>query len=1741
MRTIEKDIPHAVHLIGISGSGMSSLAECLLQLGRSVSGSDLRLTEASELLAASGVRIHRGHSRTQVIGVGLIVVSDAIPASNVELDEARIRGIPVLRRAVCLDLICRELCAVMIAGSHGKTTTSAMIAWILKYSGADPSFALGATVPILGHQRAHIGSGEYFVAEACEAFCNLHNFHPSLAVITNIDNEHLNHYGSQKMLDKSFITFANRAVICVIVNGDDRGVQRIMGDIAQPVISYGFAKTNVISASGYKVSSKGSSIDIFINGAFAGPVELLIPGRHVAMNALASIASAHALGLDFPTIATSLAQFTGVSRRWERHFFPDDFVLIDDFAHHPSQIAVIAETALALRLPHQRLVIAFQPQLYSRTKSLLVDFGRELARFDQVLLLDIDGAGERNPGDVSSADLAEEIIKFSGNVELFPDVADLAWHASEIFLATDFVITAGAGSIRELVKELSSQHKSNSCLPFSNSISKFLSHGVIKPVDEVRKEGPRTSEATLLSLLQEKIEQQHDHCAVSEGTRKLTYAQLEVVSYRIMCALHARGVESGDIVGVHMRPCMEAILLAVAIARLGAVYLPIDTATPIDRVRFMLEKVGASLLVTAYSDMKGIPVLSVYDVRNLITADVTSSAQVPLHSTVASDLAYICFTSGTTGDPKGIPIHHSALVNLVLSIRERFCINSATRMLLNTTLSFDVSLGEIWMTLCGGGELCATGSDRPLVGERLGRFIHHNAISHLAVTPSVLGTIPPGIFPCLTCIITAGEVCSQKLVDTWATDRLFFNAYGPTEATVYATVAKCCAMVPVTIGTPLPNITAYILDGALSPVVDGDVGELCLGGIGLARGYINLPNETRVRFIEFRGERLYRTGDLVRRLDNGEIEYLGRFDNQVKILGNRIELEEIENVIMRFSAVVDAVVAIEERTGIKELVCFAVLNEPEKFDWPAFRDQLSGWLPTFMIPVQFFPVDEILLTPNGKKNRAGLLSRYRNRVFQRSDFTVPRTSIEARVASIWKKCLQFDMDVGVYEDFASVGGDSLKALELLMEIESQFGIIFPPGHFGSITTIWRMAVKIEELLWNSPQLIEFGSEGFRSSRIYKGLRDLTSGWKGDRVNEDSIIVSTGGVIATDYNVFLCLQTAEELHSIAWCLGDRFRVHGMRSGHLLTDYNEQDTEDLCNLYIEEMHAIRPSGKLILGGICQGGKIAVRMAELLHERGKEIELLVMLDQMHLQPIMGKVAFFYSEDSNNNPYRRFSDGLSRYDEIYGDRYTVDIVPGVHGTIHLPPQVHMLADKLKQHLRIPRHTELDIFEIEDPVASNNARLVEASGLFDAIYYASQFPQGHRFMFGPAYHYVRYGWHQGYDPCPFFSSFGYLQRAPDVMDANVNPLIHFLQFGIREGRVAWTEQDVTCWHRGWSDRPDLALKVIESCCGNWPKLKPGSIVSVHAHSSGHMVFHAFQDLIIQSFRTIGIECLKKDEAFVEVNRGSKKGWSDLKIIIAPHEFFYLGGAPTPEEINWKTVVLLNSEQLPSVWFRKALPFLLKAPFVLDMNVQAAASLVQLGANARFIPIGYVPGNKIFGRSPETPIYDRDIDLLWIGTNSARREHFIAHNQRLFADRKSFIRLINVGQTLSANDPQSVSGEDFAVLAQHSKILLNVHHFDTPYFEWQRLVHFGFMQACCVVTETATRTPGLVPGEHYFEEDVKNLPELVAWLLDDPEGRKSAERVRVAGHRAAMELFQLDRTLIELFGINKNKSNLFAF
>jgi UDP-N-acetylmuramate--alanine ligase len=449
-----------VHFVGIGGSGMSGIAEVLATQGYRVSGSDLAASKVTARLARLGVTVAIGHAPANVADADAVVVSTAVAPDNPEISAARERGIPIVPRALMLAELMRLKQGIAIAGTHGKTTTTSLIASVLAEGGFDPTFVIGGRLLSAG-ANARLGKGDFLVAEADESDASFLYLSPVLAVITNIDADHMETYGHDfERLKRAFVDFAQRlpfygvAVLCI----DDQTVREIMPAITKPIVTYGLAAEARIHADG--VTNVGGRMR-FVAHAAGLPdlaVELNMPGEHNVQNALAAIAVGREVGVGDAAIARALAEFHGVDRRFQRHGDIDvdggAYTLIDDYGHHPVEMAATIAAARG-SFPGRRLVLAFQPHRYTRTRDLFEDFVKVLSTVDALVLTDVYPAGEA-PIVAADGRALARAVRVAGKVEpVFVEaVADLPAAIRALVRAGDVVVTMGAGSIGQVAAVL---------------------------------------------------------------------------------------------------------------------------------------------------------------------------------------------------------------------------------------------------------------------------------------------------------------------------------------------------------------------------------------------------------------------------------------------------------------------------------------------------------------------------------------------------------------------------------------------------------------------------------------------------------------------------------------------------------------------------------------------------------------------------------------------------------------------------------------------------------------------------------------------------------------------------------------------------------------------------------------------------------------------------------------------------------------------------------------------------------------------------------------------------------------------------------------------------------------------------------------------------------------------------------------------------------------------------------------
>ncbi|HSN85371.1 MAG TPA: non-ribosomal peptide synthetase, partial [Thermoanaerobaculia bacterium] len=423
--------------------------------------------------------------------------------------------------------------------------------------------------------------------------------------------------------------------------------------------------------------------------------------------------------------------------------------------------------------------------------------------------------------------------------------------------------------------------------------------------------------------------------------------------------------------------------------------------------------------------------------------------------------AYIIYTSGSTGRPKGVPVSHGALRNLVEAQIAAFDLRPEDRLLQFAALTFDASVSEIFTALVSGACLVLVPRDRILPGPDLLACLRDERITAVTLPPSALAVLPEEDLPDLRTLIVAGEACPPDLPEKWGSRRRFLNAYGPTEATVCATIEHFAAP---SIGRPIRGVTVHLLDRANRLAPRGSAGEICIGGTGVARGYLNRPDLTAERFVPdpFAAEpggRLFRTGDLGRQRPDGRIDFLGRVDHQLKLRGFRIEPGEVEAVLRGHPEVLDAVVVARPLDGLPVLVAY-VVPAGEAIPESALRDHLRNRLPAHMIPGRFVPLDALPLTSRGKVDRRALPAPDAHRPGLGESFTAPRNRAEERIAALWAEVLGLDR-VGVHDDFFELGGHSLLATRLLARLQADLGIEVPVRALFERPTVADLAVFVE--------------------------------------------------------------------------------------------------------------------------------------------------------------------------------------------------------------------------------------------------------------------------------------------------------------------------------------------------------------------------------------------------------------------------------------------------------------------------------------------------------------------------------------------------------------------------------------------------------------------------------------------------------------------------------------------------------
>lgn len=449
-----------LHFVGIGGVGMSAIAEVMLDKGYEISGSDLSDSEVVQKLRAKGATVYKGHDSTNVEGKDAIVLSSAIHQDNPELVQAKKLGLKIFHRSDILAFLLNAAKGIAVAGAHGKTTTSSMISVVLEHAGIDPTILIGGFVDYL-NGNAKLGKSDYLVAEADESDGSFLKFYPHIAVVTNIEDDHMDHYGSMENIIKAFIQFIQNldkenglAVLCF----DNENIRNITKQIDRQYISYALEHEADYMATDIVTDGPQTTFTVVYKGEKLGAVTLNIPGRHNVLNALATIAVCHKLGLSIKTIAEGFTVFSGTKRRFQTKFRNEDVWIVDDYAHHPTEIQTTIKAAK--QTEPKRLIVAFQPHRYTRTQLLRKEFGSCFKGADMLILTDIYAASEKPIPGISGKTIVEEVKMQTGVDAVYIEkLADIAPWLEKNKQKGDLIITMGAGNIYTVGETLADELK----------------------------------------------------------------------------------------------------------------------------------------------------------------------------------------------------------------------------------------------------------------------------------------------------------------------------------------------------------------------------------------------------------------------------------------------------------------------------------------------------------------------------------------------------------------------------------------------------------------------------------------------------------------------------------------------------------------------------------------------------------------------------------------------------------------------------------------------------------------------------------------------------------------------------------------------------------------------------------------------------------------------------------------------------------------------------------------------------------------------------------------------------------------------------------------------------------------------------------------------------------------------------------------------------------------------------------
>ncbi len=918
----------------------------------------------------------------------------------------------------------------------------------------------------------------------------------------------------------------------------------------------------------------------------------------VLQAALATLLARHGAGEDIP-IGTPIAGRTDDATDDLIGFFVNTLVLRTDTSGNPTfrqLLGRVRDSDLAAyahqELPFERLVEALNP-----TRSL-----SHHPLFQVVLAL--QSAGPQRAGGEAAAQGGPSlpgglVVSGVGGAAATAAKVDLGFSVSErraadnapagiagvLDFRTDLFDRGTAQALVDRFVRVLAEAAGRPDLPLSR-IDVLGPEERHRVVEEWNATAKSLAPATLPDLFERHVRQRPDAEALVCGDQSLSYGELNARANRLARLLVARGAGPEHLVALALPRSPELAVAVLAVAKSGAAYLPLDPGHPAERIAGTFQDAAPVALLTTSGVAAALPdtavpriLLDEEPAAGEAAGDLTDSDRLaPL---LPSHPAYVIYTSGTTGRPKGVTVTHAGLPGLVDIFTSHCGVVPGSRVLHHLSPSFDGGFWELSMGLLTGSTLVVA---EPGItpGPALADLAVRHAVTHAAIPPAVLQLIPEGALPAGMTLVVAAESCPPELVERWSSGRLMLNSYGPTEATVCATMSgPLTGSVVPPIGGPIADTAVYVLDGALQPVPPGVPGELYVRGPGLARGYLGRPSLTSSRFVASpygsAGGVMYRTGDLVRWNADGVLEYLGRTDTQIKLRGMRIEPSEIETVVTRQSGIRRAAVLVrEDAPGDRRLVGYVVPDAGTAVDTAALRRRMRELLPEYMVPAAFVVLDALPLTANGKLDHRALPAPE----YRATNGRAPRTPREEALCRLFAEVLELDL-VGPDDGFFDLGGHSLLAIRLVERARGELGV--------------EMAVRD---LFAAPSVADL------SARLAA---------RGDHEPMERLLPLRAS--GSRRPVF-CVHPGS---GMSWCYSGLVRhlpadipVYGIQAAGLDGDGRLPATlEEMAAEYADLVQEAQPQGPYRLLGWSLGGNVAFAMAGELRARGQEVELVAFLD--------------------------------------------------------------------------------------------------------------------------------------------------------------------------------------------------------------------------------------------------------------------------------------------------------------------------------------------------------------------------------------------------------------------------------------------------------------------------------------------------------------------------------------------------